>query len=323
MNELVEVRLDGTARPLGSRPRDYRWPRYSPDGNKIAVMIREPDTTGIWLFDVASKSLERLTPATDGAHDSPLWKPDGESLSFWRRRGWSWQYLEKRIGAAGEPTELLSNDSVLIPTGWIGQTGRLLGKETESPEAEAREGARDPNPQIVHWDAQDPTDFGVLVPRISGVEMHSPTASPDGRMVAYLSRLSFHGAIYVTSFPGSGESKLVAGNVGGHPIWSPDSRQLFFVRPWSILEDQFMAVAEILDPETLAFSAPRDLFGRDSVRWETIGWGTTNWDMHPDGESFVMTRAVGEPPPPRGERELRHSEYHECRRDGPFDCDLR
>jgi dipeptidyl-peptidase 4 len=61
-------------------------PRWSPDGSKIAFVSNRGDHSFIVVYDVASHSIDYVSPSVD--HDtSPTWSPDGTRLAFIRRPG--------------------------------------------------------------------------------------------------------------------------------------------------------------------------------------------------------------------------------------------
>ena len=71
----------------GSDPRDltpdayrYSWPRWSPDGKRIAFSSRRSGDFELWLIDRDGSGLRQLTE-TRGAHYSP-WSPDGSKIAY-------------------------------------------------------------------------------------------------------------------------------------------------------------------------------------------------------------------------------------------------
>ena len=61
---------------LRSTPVDWGNPRFSPDGKQLAVDINDGKQTDIWVQDLATTKLSRLT--FDSADDyHPTWTPDG------------------------------------------------------------------------------------------------------------------------------------------------------------------------------------------------------------------------------------------------------
>ena len=65
--------------------------------------------------------------------------------------------------------------------------------------------------------------------------------SPDGRWLAHTWFESGKSEVYVQPFPPTGEKHLITRDGGSSPLWSPDGRQLFFLRPAAATE-QLVAV---------------------------------------------------------------------------------
>src|SRR4030095_12781669 len=74
----------------GSEQRDitddnsrYFWPRWSPDGKRIAFSSRRTGNYELWLIDRDGSNLQQLTSAHEspGAHYS-IWSPDGNHIAY-------------------------------------------------------------------------------------------------------------------------------------------------------------------------------------------------------------------------------------------------
>jgi dipeptidyl aminopeptidase/acylaminoacyl peptidase len=105
-----------TATPAASQPytiqdqvtlRRLSSPRVSPDGKRIAFVLRSTDMeankgrTDLWLVNADGSGLRQLT--TDAASDGqPEWAPDGQSLFFLSSRGGSSQVFRLPLDG-GEP----------------------------------------------------------------------------------------------------------------------------------------------------------------------------------------------------------------------------
>src|SRR5262249_24316744 len=62
-------------------PREYEFPRLSPDGKRLAVTIHAALSTDVWLLDLATSTLTRFT--TQGSiNDRPEWSSDGKRLLY-------------------------------------------------------------------------------------------------------------------------------------------------------------------------------------------------------------------------------------------------
>jgi serine/threonine-protein kinase len=60
-SQVVLVDMQGAARVLVDDPRDYSSPRFSPDGKRLAVAIGSASGTDVWIQDLVSKTLTKLT----------------------------------------------------------------------------------------------------------------------------------------------------------------------------------------------------------------------------------------------------------------------
>jgi serine/threonine-protein kinase len=114
---------------------------------------------------------------------------------------------------------------------------------------------------------------------------HSGMLSPDDRWLAYVSDESGREEIYVRPFPGRGGAKLISTEGGTEPMWSRDSKEIFYRNG-----EKMMAVAISTEPE-LAPAKPTLLFeGRYETGQFYPGFRSTNYDVTADGR-FVMIRS--------------------------------
>ena len=81
VSQLMIVDTSGAKTPFGLAPRAYAHPRWSPDGSRIAVSIARTGGGEIWLIDVRTKTLSKLTGGT-GSDDQPEWTPDGKRVLY-------------------------------------------------------------------------------------------------------------------------------------------------------------------------------------------------------------------------------------------------
>src|SRR5262249_22245979 len=86
-NELVIVDRAGHAVPLPVGARNFRNPRFSPDGRRLVVNIsrsEEVSNTGdVWTYDISSQRQSRLT--FDDYSLSPAWTHDRRTIAFTHR----------------------------------------------------------------------------------------------------------------------------------------------------------------------------------------------------------------------------------------------
>ena len=112
--------------------------------------------------------------------------------------------------------------------------------------------------------------------------------SPDGRWLAYVSAESGENRVYANTFPQLTGARAVSPGYGTDPVWSPGGHTIYFRD-----RTQFLAVDVTTHP-TFTTSAPRLLFERPDY----LGRGGDlfrNWDLHPDGTSFIMVAPAVDP----------------------------
>ena len=80
-HNLVWVDRDGTETLLTQEKRDFRLPRISPDGTRVALAIGEPASNQVWIYDLETSSLSRLT-FQERRNGVSAWSPDSKWLVF-------------------------------------------------------------------------------------------------------------------------------------------------------------------------------------------------------------------------------------------------
>ena len=77
---LLWVDRSGAARPVSDRQAPFWWPRISPDGRRIAVII-DAAFSKIWVLDVERGTFTRASQLA-GDQDRAAWMPDGVHVTF-------------------------------------------------------------------------------------------------------------------------------------------------------------------------------------------------------------------------------------------------
>jgi hypothetical protein len=129
---LVWFDRSGNQRGTVGGVADYTNPALSPDGNRLAVGIRDPATAkrDLWILDLQRETASRFTfDPSDNLN--PAWSPDGSRIAFTSdRRGHRDLYVKDASGA-GEDELLLASaldksvedwspDGRWIAGGWLG-----------------------------------------------------------------------------------------------------------------------------------------------------------------------------------------------------------
>ncbi len=80
---LVSMDRSGQVEPLPLPEASYMEPALSPDGRRLALMIREQAGTDIWVYGLERAALTKLTFTGDDSHSRETEK----CLQFWRHFG--------------------------------------------------------------------------------------------------------------------------------------------------------------------------------------------------------------------------------------------
>lgn len=118
-----------------------------------------------------------------------------------------------------------------------------------------------------------------------------PAFSPDGGWLAYTSDESGQQEIYVVPHPGPGRRWQISTAGGREPVWGPDGAEPFYR---NLSGDKMMVADVVLQPEFRPGRA-RVLFG--GPYGMAVPDGRT-YDIHPDGQRFVMYENVLQEPVP-------------------------
>ena len=260
----------GKTQPLIATPGFYLAPRFSPDGYRLALTQTKP---GIFVYDWQRDTMSRLT--LDTRPSIPTWSPDGKHIvfSFSSPGGFSLGWI--RADGAGETQHLLDGKNDMFPTSFSPDGRRLAYFEV------------DPDSGYDLWtlalDVSDPDHPKPGKPEIflrTPANEVFPAFSPDGRWIAYESNESGRVEVYVRPFPGPGGKWQISNAGGVQPIWSRNSRELFFQN----LDARIMVADFEVQNESFAAGKPRVW---SDQRLRDLG-GPLDYDLAPDGKRFAI-----------------------------------
>jgi Tol biopolymer transport system component len=136
------------------------------------------------------------------------------------------------------------------------------------------------------YNALEDTAFPVLN---TSFDERNPAISPDGKWIAYRSDRTGLYQIYITPYPGPVIEKMVSTNGGSEPVWSHDGKELFYREG-----DKMISVAVETKP-SLNWETPVMLFEGQYVEGQYLVGGNPQYDIHPDGDKFLMIKTEDEP----------------------------
>ena len=244
-------------------------PSLSPDGSRAAVeMLTE--SNDVWIKQLDTGPQLRLTRHESGGARA-AWTPDGNAVSFFSVRGGNADVWTKRADGSG-PAELTFDGVASAHEVLWSPDGEWLVYRTP-----AGEGIYAVRPE----DEEEP----VTIVATDAHEL-SPTLSPDGRFMAFMSDETGRYEIYVVPFPNAADARWAVSTGGGrNPRWSPAGGEIFFIDA----TDNVVSVPVETEP-TFTFGSARILFSAADYAVE-IYWHPP-YDVTADGQRFLMLEPV-------------------------------
>jgi serine/threonine-protein kinase len=263
----------GQETPISAPPRNYAFPRLSPDGTRLAIYIPDQEVD-IWLWDLARAALTRAT-FDRGVDIFPVWPPDGRQLLFSSSRAGAVNLFAQAADGSGEVTRLTSSSNIQHATSVTADGMRLVYTETAP--------ATGPDIMQLRLDGTHTVTPLVQTP----FSERNAEVSPDSRWLAYEANESGRFNIYVRPFPDVSTGYWqVSADGGTRPLWARNSQELFYLSMTGAL----MRVGVRPGP-TWAATAPTKLFeGRYGASPNQSG---RTYDIAPDGKRFLMIKAGG------------------------------
>ncbi len=199
----------------------------APDGRRLAWFADDQGRHNVWVAEAPDYRPRKLTSfmADDGQILTQLtWSPGGDALVFVRGEG------ENSAGETPNPTnDPAGTEQVLWAVNFKGGLARKLGNGTNPDVSATGEVAFVSKGEI--WSAPLSASSPARLLFKARGRNGSPTWSPDGRTLAFVSDREDHGFIGLYQ-PGSAVVQYLAPSVDrdSAPRWSADGRQIAFVR---------------------------------------------------------------------------------------------
>jgi Tol biopolymer transport system component len=249
----------------------YRQPRFSPDGTRIVAEKASlaDSNVDLWIYEVARQSAVKLT-STAAPAVNPAWSPDGTRIVFSSKRDSTYHVFTKTVDGthSEQPLEPSPGDAIVEHWSHDGQYLSVTIPRNGLWIVPLAPGQKPWNVRSGSRNAQWQSEF-----------------SSDGRWLAYMSEESGSPEVFVEPFPATGARWHVSTRGGGEPHWRGDGKELFYIGGDSTL----MAV-DVSAPGWQN-ARPTPLF-RISVPDLA---GHSDYDVAPDGQSFVVNVFLADP----------------------------
>ena len=244
------------------------FPRISPDGRRLALNL----AGDLWVYDLNGRPPIKLT--FNSPSFTSLWSTDGQRLIYENGNG----TLES-IPADGSTSkaEPASPGGHFHPFGWLGGGTEVTGVQLGVPTVS----------DVVSFAPAANAEIKPIVQTEVAEGSQGVSATPDGRLIAYISDVTGRPELWVRPYPGPGAPVRVSVNGAAEPQWSRNGRELFFLEG----PETMMRTAIKPGPE-LTFEPPVALF---RTRFTRPGQ-PPSYDIAPDGRFLFVRSAEGRAP---------------------------
>jgi len=268
---------------------DNLQPTWSPDGTKILFTSNRDGNWELYVIDVETKDVTRLT--NNSALDfDPDWGPDGRIA-----------FVSDRDNQAGTDIYILN-----YPSGGITRVTFDPGNLNKSPSWVAGTNAQSAR-IVYHTDLDGNREIYLRDPQTgnanrlttSPADDWNPAVSPDGTRVAFQHWLNGRSQIFVMNIDGT-HIKQLTFNAGEnvYPTWSPDGKYIAFA---SNRDGNFKIY--VIDPETGServltmntFNSTHPAWSPDGQRIAFASDRTGNWEIwivNVDGQNVKRITGV-------------------------------
>jgi serine/threonine-protein kinase len=263
VRSLVWVDRHGNAESLAFGQRTFDTPRLSPDGTRVAAVVREKGQADVWVQE-RSGALSRLT--FDGVQPGLIWTPAGNAITFSTLVDGKGAIVSQEVDGDRAAHVLRSSARGLWPGSWSrdGQTLAFMESTNAGDVNLLRTGDATPTPFV----SSAATEWGARL-------------SPDDRWMAYTSNESSRWEAYVKPYPGPGARRQISTGGGTEVVWARNGRELFYRNGTKLMG------VDIQTTPTFSTGSPHVVIEGTFAPGQP---GLPGYDVSMDGQRFLMVK---------------------------------
>lgn len=270
---LVAVGTDGRARPLPTELHDWSSPRVSPDGQRVAVELRDRQrqSPDIWIYEFQTNRLTKLTDHTPGLR-LVGWTKDSRRVVFLApdsaTSGPAFRVVRQLWDGTAPPRDFIRLPAPAT-TFTMGPRHGFGAFSVFDPRTSLSSGHI--------WVA--PLDSpSAAKPYVASMAYAvEPMLSHNGELLAYTSDVSGRNEVYVRPLDARSPVLLVSDSGGTQPVWGSDDQHLYYRGPSRMIR------------VTIARAATMSVTRREVLFEDVYERGDgTNYDVIPGDEELLM-----------------------------------
>ena len=271
---MVRVDQEGRPTPIDSTWEGvFNYSALSPDGTRLALTVFSEERQNLWVKTLDRGPITRLT--FEGALNyRPTWLANGREIAFISdKSGPALPYVVRADGS-GKPERLAVPDTAQIDEVGFSPGGQWIVY---------RRGTVNGNRRLAMFrPGVDSTPTEISSGRF---DEYSPTVSPDGRWLAYVSVESGREEVYVRPFPDVSRARWQVSTGGGSsPVWAANGKALYFVTA----TDQLMKV-DVAGGSDFQAAGPQVMFSSNPF---LLAPYHQSFNITADGHSFIFAQPV-------------------------------
>jgi DNA-binding SARP family transcriptional activator len=258
--DLLIVRRDGTTRQINDQREAFSTPRFSPNGQHVAVVVHDSTDRDVFVVNTSTRS--RLRLSVNGMGFNPQWSRDGRYVIWQESRSMGDdKRIWRRPWDGSAPAELLGT-----------APQRVVGTFLVGPDA---------RPAVVTFDSA----LGLPVSKPGTTRPIMARLSSDGRWIAYVSNETQMREVYVQQYglPHVTSQRLTTDG-GTEPAWDGAGR-LYYRTHGKIVQSAFRST------EGAGRDMRPDPVLEDSY-WSMTSGTSADFDVSLDGNSFIVVKAA-------------------------------
>jgi eukaryotic-like serine/threonine-protein kinase len=267
LRNIYLVNRSGVEQKLDVSAAGYIDPAISPDGKRVAIAIQYMSAQQLAVYERDRGVMMRVV-ANGGLNNAPVWSPDGKDLLF-DASGSTLKRGLYRVAADGSAAPQLIHETT-ISSHITSVAGGHAAVMVNDPATSA---------DIWLFNLDNQSDMRPFKQTVAAERQGS--LSPDGRWMAYTSNESGRPEVYVEPVPGPGGRWQISTAGGEQPRWVRNGKEIVYRNGTKMMS------ASVQIQPGFAAAKPVELFDRKFDRGGSVG----GYDVSPDGQTFVMTRA--------------------------------